>query len=144
MDVFQAYRYIHQNGDQGGGFYGGVPAVDVVGGVGFGDAELLRLFQSVSEAEAVFHFAQDHVCRGVQDAVKSLEMDCGHLMEKRKDGDAIHDGGFEQEALAFGGCQIAQFSISVDDWAFVGGDGMSSVFEGGAEFTDGRVARFDV
>ena len=35
-----------------GGFYGGVPAVDVVGGVGFGDAQRLRFLQRFVEGEA--------------------------------------------------------------------------------------------
>ena len=58
LDVFQADRDIHQNGDQGGGFDGGVPAVDVVGGVGFGDAEGLRFFQGFVEGEALLHLAR--------------------------------------------------------------------------------------
>ena len=33
---------IHQDGDERRSFYGGVPAIDIVGGVGFGDAEGLR------------------------------------------------------------------------------------------------------
>ena len=61
LDVFQSYRDIHQDCDQGGGFDGGVPAVDVVGGVGFGDSQGLRFFQSFLEGEALLHLAQDYV-----------------------------------------------------------------------------------
>jgi hypothetical protein len=71
-------------------------------------------------------------------------MDCGHLVEKRKDGDAIHHGGFEQEALAFDGSQIAEFAVGVDDGSFVGGDGVGSVLEGGANVIDRGLAVLDV
>ena len=37
-DVFELHGHIHQDSDQGGGFHGGVPAVDVVSGIGFSDA----------------------------------------------------------------------------------------------------------
>ena len=98
-----------------------------MGGVGFGDAEGLGFLQGLVEAEAVFHFGEDYVRGGVQDAVKSVQANCGKLIEKRKDGDAIHYGGFEEEAFAAGGGEIAEFAIGVDDWSFVGGDGVGSV-----------------
>ena len=65
-------------------------------------------------------------------------------MKQRKDGDAIHHGGFEQEALAACGGQIAEFAVGVDDWSFVGGDGVGSVLERGADVVDGGLAVFDV
>ena len=37
-----------------------------------------------------------------------------------------------------------RFAVSVDDWAFVGGDGVGSVFEGGADVIDGGLAVFHV
>jgi hypothetical protein len=46
LDLVQSNRHIHQHGDERGGFYRRVPAVDVVRSVGFGDAELLCFFQS--------------------------------------------------------------------------------------------------
>src|SRR5208337_678396 len=144
VDLFQLYWDIHQDGDEGGGFYGGVPGVDVVGGVGFGDAEGLGFLQGLVEGEAVFHFREHDVGGGIQDAVESVEMDDGELIEKRKDGDAVHDRGFEEEALAAGGGEIAELAVGVDDGSFVGGDGVGSVMEGGADVIDGGLAGGDV
>jgi hypothetical protein len=42
------------------------------------------------------------------------------------------------------GGQVAQFAVGVDDGAFVGGDGVGSVLEGGADVVDGGLAGFDV
>jgi hypothetical protein len=42
------------------------------------------------------------------------------------------------------GGQIAKFAVGVDDWAFVGGDGMGSVLECGADVIDGGLAVFYV
>jgi len=66
------------------------------------------------------------------------------LGKKGEDGDAIHHGGFEQKALALRGGEIAEFAVGVDDGAFVGGDGVGSVFEGGADVVGGGLAGFDV
>ena len=38
------------------------------------------------------------------------------------------------------GGQISQFAVGVDDGAFVGGDGVGSVLEGGADVVDGGLA----
>ncbi len=118
--------------------------LNVMGGIGFGDAEGLRLLQGIVEGEAVFHFAKNHIRGRVQDAVKSPQADRGQLMKQREDGDAIHHGGFEEEAFALRGGQIAEFAVGVDDWSFVGGDGVGSVLERGADVIDGRLAGFDV
>ena len=42
------------------------------------------------------------------------------------------------------GGQVAKFAVGVDDWSFVGGDGVGSVVEGGADVVDGGLAGFDV
>ncbi len=76
--------------------------------------------------------------------MKSLQMNRGQLVEQRKDGDAIHHRGFEEEALALRGGQVAEFAVGVDDWSFVGGDGVGSVLERGADVIDGGLAGFDV
>ena len=36
--------------------------------------------------------------------------------------------------------QIAEFAVGVDDGSFVGGDGVGSVMEGGADVIDGGLA----
>ena len=76
--------------------------------------------------------------------MESLQVNDGQFMEEREDGDAIHHGGFEEEAFAAGGGEIAEFAVGVDDWAFVGSDGVGSVVEGGADVIDGGLAGFDV
>jgi hypothetical protein len=38
--------------------------------------------------------------------------------------------------LAFSCGQVAEFAVSVDDGAFVGGDGVGSVIEGDADVVD--------
>ena len=134
------HGHIHQDRDQRGGFYGGVPAIDVVGGVGFGDAERLRFLQGFVEGEALLHLAEDHVGRRVEDSVEALQVDRGELVEERKDGDAVHDRGFEEESFALLRGQVAEFAVGVDDGAFVGGDGVGSVLECGADVVDGGLA----
>ena len=42
------------------------------------------------------------------------------------------------------GGQIAEFAVGVDDWAFVGGDGVGSVLERGADVIDGGLSAFQV
>ena len=42
------------------------------------------------------------------------------------------------------GGQIAEFAVGVDDWAFVGGDGVGSVLERGADVIDGGLSGLDV
>jgi hypothetical protein len=71
-------------------------------------------------------------------------MNGGQLVEQRKDGNAVQHGGFEQEALAARGRQIAQLAVGMNDGAFVGGDGVGSVLEGGADVVDGGLAVLDV
>ena len=71
-------------------------------------------------------------------------MDRWELVEERKNRDSIHDRGFEEEALALRGGQVAEFAVGVDDGSFVGGDGVGSVVEGGADVIDGRLAGLDV
>jgi hypothetical protein len=43
-----------------------------------------------------------------------------------------------------GSCEIAELAVGVDDWSFIGGDGVGSVVEGGADMVDGGLAGFDV
>jgi len=140
VDILDLYGYVHQDRDERGGFDGGVPAVDVVGGVGFGYAEGLRFRESLVEAEAVFHLAQDYVRRGVEDSVEALQVNRGYLSEQRKDGDAVHDRGFEKEFVPARCCQIAKFAVGVDDGTLVGSDGVGSVLEGGADVINGGLA----
>jgi len=74
--------------------------------------------------------------------VKSLQVNHRQLIEQRKDGNAIHHGGFEEEALASRRGEVAEFAVGVDDRSFVGGDGVGSVVERGADVIDGGLAGF--
>ena len=76
--------------------------------------------------------------------MKALKMDGRELVEEGKDGDAVHHGRFEEEALALQGGQVAEFAVGVDDCPFVGGDGVGSVFESGADVIDGGLAVLDI
>ena len=72
--------------------------------------------------------------------MKCVQVNCGKLIEKRKDGDSVHYGGFEEEAFVFDGGEVAEFAVGVDDGSFVGGDGVGSVMESGADVVDGGLA----
>jgi len=76
--------------------------------------------------------------------VEALQVNGGHLLEERKNWDAVHDRRFKKEFLALFRRQVAQFAVGVDDRAFVGGDGVGSLIEGGADVVDGRLAVLDV
>ncbi len=76
--------------------------------------------------------------------MEGFQVDGWELVEEGEDWDSVHYGGFEEEALAFGGGQVAEFAVGVDYRAFVGGDGMGSVAEGGADVVDGGLAGLDV
>ena len=45
-------------------------------------------------------------------------------MKQGEDGDAVHDGGFEEEAFVVGAGEVAELAVGVDDGAFIGGDGV--------------------
>jgi hypothetical protein len=115
-----------------------------VSGVGFGHAEGLRFLQSFVEGDSLFHFSQDYVGRGIQNSMEALHVNRGQLVEERKNRDAVHDRGFEEKFFAARRGQVSELAVSVDDGAFVGGDGVGSVVEGGADVVDGGLAGFDV
>jgi hypothetical protein len=69
-------------------------------------------------------------------------MDRRELVEEGKDRDAVHHGGFEEEALALPRGQVAELAVGVNDCPFVGGDGVGSVLESGADVVDGGLAIF--
>lgn len=71
-------------------------------------------------------------------------MDRGHLIEQRKDRHPIHYRGFEQKAPSARDSQIAQLPISVNDWPFVGRDGVGSVLQRCANVIDARLTAFDI
>jgi phage terminase large subunit-like protein len=76
--------------------------------------------------------------------MEALHVNRGQLVEERKNRDAVHDRGFEEKFFAARRGQVSELAVSVDDGAFVGGDGVGSVVEGGADVVDGGLAGFDV
>ena len=52
-------------------------------------------------------------------------------------------GGGDDRVGVLGG-KVAEIAVGVDNWSFVGGDGVGSVVECGADVIDGRLARFYV
>ena len=50
----------------------------------------------------------------------------------------------KRKRLPCSGGEIAEFAVGVDDWSFVGGDGVGSVVKRGADVIDGGLAVFDV
>ena len=72
--------------------------------------------------------------------MKTLQVDGGELFEERENRHAVHNCGFEEEALALLRGQITEFAVVVDDRTFVGRDGVGSVLEGGADMIDGGPA----
>jgi len=68
----------------------------------------------------------------------------GNWSNKEKIGTPVHHRGFEQKAPAARSGQIAQLAVGMNDGAFVRGDGVGSMFEGGADVVDGGLAGFDV
>ena len=76
----------------------------------------------------------------VEDSVKTLQVNHGELVEQRKNRNAVHHRRFEEESFAARGGKVAQFAVGVDNGAFVSGDRVGSVLEGGADVVDGRLA----
>ena len=62
------------------------------------------------------------------------------LPEERKDGSAIHHGGFKQEASAFFCSQSEKLSVGEDHRTLVGGDGMHAQAQGCAQVLRGWFA----
>ena len=65
------------------------------------------------------------------------------MVEKREDRDAIHDRGLEEKPFAFTRGEVAELAVGVDDGAFVCGDNVGAVVEGGADVVDGGLAVLD-
>ena len=76
--------------------------------------------------------------------MKALQVDRRELVEEGEDWDTVHDRGFEEESFALLRGQVAEVAVGVDDGAFVGGDGVGSVLECGADVGYGGFAVFHV
>lgn len=140
--MVEAYRHTQQHDRHHSDFYGGVPAVEVGGGIGFGDAHGLGAADGFVEAAAFFDFGEDDVGGGVEDAGEAADFRGGEAERKHgEDGDAVHHRGFIEEFLAFFAGECGEFVEGVDDGAFVGGDGVSAEFERGLDVVGGGLAR---
>jgi len=66
--------------------------------IGFGDADGLGPLDGFVERAALFHFGEDYVGGGIQDAGETAQFRCREPERKeREDGRSIHDRGFRTE-----------------------------------------------
>src|SRR5262249_33834230 len=112
--------------------YGGVPAVQIVRSIAFGDAKRLRATNGLLERQSLFHFRQNNVGSRIQYTGKCAELDGGQSgRKKRKNWNTIHHGGFTEKTLPPFTSQGHQFVIRVNDRPFIRGDCVRSMVQGG-------------
>ena len=141
FDFIELNGNAHKDDYERGNFYGGIPGVEIVGGIRLSYADLLGFFYSFFEGEAALHFGEDNIGGGIQQAAKTTQFDGRKRV--RKEGEnrsAVHHRGFEEEFSRVGVREIAKFSIGVNDGAFVGADGVGAGFERGFQVVNGGVA----
>ena len=103
-DVVDADARVERQGCQDGALGRGVEALDVCGGVGLGETEVLRLLESILVAQALgAHRVQDEVGRAVDDAHDGRDAVAGEgLTQAVDDGDGARDGGLVVEVSTVG------------------------------------------
>ena len=102
VDGAEIHRAAEGEGGEDGELVGGVDAVHVEGGVGFGVAELLGVGQHFGEfAAALAHHGEDVVAGAVEDAGDAGDAVAGEaLAQGLDDRDAAGHGGFEPKGHA--------------------------------------------
>ena len=107
MRLVELHRHAKGDGAHDGRLVGGIDALDVEGGVGFGVAQALRLLEHDAEVEPLrAHLGQDEVGGAVDDAGDPFDAVRGQALAQRLDDrDAAGHGGFERDhhALVAGG-----------------------------------------
>lgn len=109
-----------------GDLVGGIEAVHIGGGIGFGVAEGLGIGEDIGEVTALMgHAGEDVVGGAVDDAGDAGDaVGAEGLLEGLDDGDAAADGSFEQDvdACFFGGGE--EFVAVEGDRCFIGSNHM--------------------
>ena len=126
-------------GGEEDGLVGGVPAVDVEGGVGFGVAEVLGFLEGVLIGEAgLGHAFEDVVGGAVDDAGDGLDAVADEaVLDGLDDGDAPGHGGFEVDGgVGFGG-EGEEFGAAFGEEGLVAGDDGFFGAEGGGDDVEG-------
>ena len=120
---------------------GGVCAVYVEGGIGFGEASVLGVFEGLGVGSALLnHFGEDEVGCSVYDSVEGVGAVGGEAVDDGSDdGDAAGAGGFESDAAVVFSGEGEEGGAVMGQERLVGGDNVFSGFEG--LFDDGACRR---
>ncbi len=115
-----AQRGAGQDGELGAG----VEAVNVFGGIGFGETELLRFFQRVGKRNSgAFDSGQDVIAGAVENAAELDEFVSGEAFLKAgDDGDASGNRSSECDVSVVLAGQADEIGALPGDELFVGGD----------------------
>ena len=103
-DVVNADARVEGQRGEDGALGSGVEALDVGGGVGLGEAKVLRLLESILVAQTLrAHRIQDEVGRAVDDAHDGRDAVTGEgLTQAVHDGDGARDGSLVVEVSTVG------------------------------------------
>jgi hypothetical protein len=109
------------------------------------DALGLHFGQRVAELPSFLHRGQDVLRRAVDDAPEPDDADGGQrLAGEVEDGDAVHDGAFEQEGAARGGGAVRERAVGKGGRPLVRGDRVRPARQRGFDVRDGGLAGADV
>ena len=117
------------------GLVGGVPAIDVEGGIGFGVAESLSFLKGSGVVDAAQgHLLEDVVRGAVDDAGEGMDLVADErVLNGFDDGDATGDGGFEKDGGFHFPGQGEQLDAALGEEGFVAGDDGLFRVEGGSD-----------
>ena len=124
VDFFRVDRETVGEGREQDGLVGGVPAVDVERGIGFGVAELLGLGEGGFKVESASGHALEDVVRGaVDDADHRVDAVADEgLLDGLDDRDASGDGGFKVDRGVEFFREREEFGAAFGEQCFVAGD----------------------
>ena len=131
-NVIDADARVEGQGRQDGALSRGVETLDVCGGVGLGETEVLRLLESLLVAQPLgAHRVQDEVSRAVDDAHDGRDAIAGEgLAQAVHDGDGARDGGLVVEVGSVGCGGLVQLGAVRGQEGLVAGDDRDAPVEG--------------
>ena len=111
---------------------GGVEALDVGGGVGLGETEVLRLLEGLLVAQALrAHGVQDEVGRAIDDAHHGRDAVAGEgLAQAVDDGDGASNGRLVVEVSTIGGGRLVELGAVGGQQGLVARDDRDALVEG--------------